>query len=51
MERLYLEKDETGDVTFVVESECIRAHRCVLAAVSPKYTVQFFGSNPDKDEI
>lgn len=51
LERLYSERDETGDVTFIVESKSIRAHRFVLAAVSPKYQTQFYGSNPDGDLI
>lgn len=38
-------------MSFIVESELIRAHRCVLATVSPKYKAQFYGVQPDKDEI
>ncbi|XP_031623235.1 BTB/POZ domain-containing protein 3-like isoform X2 [Contarinia nasturtii] len=48
---LYHNKDETGDVTFIVESKRIRAHRCVLASISPKYKAQFYGPQPDKDDI
>lgn len=51
MEQLYLDKDETGDVTFIVGFEKIRAHKCVLAAVSPKYKAQFYGLLPDRGEI
>lgn len=51
LQDLYWNREETGDVTFIVESRCIRAHRCILSAVSPKYKAQFFGSNPDKGDI
>ncbi|XP_055303186.1 BTB/POZ domain-containing protein 3-like [Sitodiplosis mosellana] len=51
MVALYSDRDETGDVTFIVESESIRAHRCVLAAISPKYKAQFYGGHPDEGEI
>lgn len=51
MKTLYSERDETGDVTFIVESESIRAHRCVLAAISPKYKTQFYSAQPDIGEI
>lgn len=51
LEKLYLERNGTGDVTFIVDCECIRAHRCVLAAASPKYKAQFYGSNPQTDDI
>lgn len=51
MERLYLDKEETGDVTFIVKSQKIRAHKCVLAATSPKYKAQFYGSQPDNGDI
>lgn len=53
MEELYNKRHKTGDITFVVGSERtkINAHRCVLAALSPKYEAQFFGPNPDCGEI
>lgn len=51
LEKLYTDRNEIGDITFVVESERIRAHRNVLAALSLKYKAQFYGPNPDKDEI
>ncbi|XP_055303218.1 BTB/POZ domain-containing protein 3-like [Sitodiplosis mosellana] len=51
MNVLYSQKNETGDVTFVVESESIRAHRNILAAISPKYKAQFYGAHADKGEI
>lgn len=51
MERLYLDKEETGDVTFIIESQKIRAHKCVLAATSPKYKAQFYGLQPENGDI
>lgn len=51
MEKLYFDKDETGDVLFIVESEKIRAHKSVLAAISPKYKAQFYGLQPDNGDI
>lgn len=51
MEHLYTERNVTGDVTFIVDSECIRAHRCILAAVSPKYKAQFYGANLQTGDI
>lgn len=48
---LYSQRDETGDVTFIVNSESIHAHRCVLAAISPKYKTQFYGAHPDNGDI
>ncbi|XP_031633846.1 uncharacterized protein LOC116347411 isoform X1 [Contarinia nasturtii] len=49
--KLYLDRNETGDIIFIVHSKKIYAHRCVLAALSPKYETQFYGSLPDKDVI
>lgn len=40
--KLYQNKDKRGDITFLVESEVIRAHRCVLAALSPTFKNQFY---------
>lgn len=48
---LYPDKDDTGDVSFLVESQKIRAHRIILAALSPKYKAQFYGPQPDAGEI
>lgn len=48
---LYKQRDETGDVTFIVQTERIRAHRCVLATLSEKYKAQFFGPQPDQGDI
>lgn len=50
-DKLYSERNETGDVTFIVNSESIRAHRCILAALSPKYKAQFYGGMPEKGDI
>ncbi|KAG4073421.1 hypothetical protein HA402_000645 [Bradysia odoriphaga] len=49
--KLYSDREETGDVTFIVGSTHIKAHRNVLAALSPKYKAQFYGSRPDKDNV
>lgn len=49
--KMYLEREKTGDVKFIVESEHIHAHRSVLAAISPKYEAQFYGSTPDDGDI
>lgn len=46
-----MQREQTGDVTFVVESERIRAHRLILAGLSPKYKAQFYGPSPDDGEI
>lgn len=51
MEQLYLSRNEVGDITFIVETERIRAHRWVMASVSPKYKAQFYGLRPDEGEI
>lgn len=51
MEQMYLDRGQTGDITFLVESQRIGAHRSVLAAHSPKYKAQFYGPNPDVGEI
>lgn len=51
LEQLYLDRNETGDVTFIVQSEKIRAHRWVLAAASPKFKAQFYGVGADKGNI
>lgn len=46
-DQLYDDRDTTGDVTFIVQSERIKAHRCILAALSLKYKTQFYGSMPE----
>lgn len=51
MEKLYEQRHETGDIIFVIESEQIPAHRCVLAALSPRYKAQFCGAMVKKDVI
>lgn len=51
LEQLYLDRNETGDVTFLVDSQRIRAHRLVLAAASPKFKAQFYGFNVDAGDI
>lgn len=51
MELLYLDRNLSGDVTFLVGSERIQAHRIILAATSPKYKAQFDEPNSDTDEI
>lgn len=38
-------------MTFIVDSVKIRAHRCVLAAISPKYKAQLYATELDKDNI
>lgn len=50
-DQLYANRDETGDAIFIVQSDVIRAHRCVLAALSPKYNIQFYGAMPDTATI
>lgn len=42
IEKLYKSREKTGDVTFIVDSKLIRAHRCVMAMLSPKYKDQFY---------
>lgn len=51
MHQLYLDRNETGDITFCVDSQRIPAHRMVLAAKSPKYRAQFYGLLRDSHEI
>lgn len=50
-EQLYKERDESGDVTFIVESQRIRVHRCILAASSSTYKSDFFSLDSDEDDI
>lgn len=51
LKKLYSDREKTGDITFIVGSERIPAHRCVLAASSAKYEAQFYGSQPDVGDI
>lgn len=51
LEQLYLDRNETGDIAFIIETEKIRAHRWVLAAASPKFKAQFYGLNAGKGHI
>lgn len=51
MKKLYEDRNETGDVSFHVGSEVVRAHRSILSVHSPKFRVQFFGQNPDTGDI
>lgn len=50
-EKLYEDREETGDVVFSVGTEVILAHRCILAAISSKYKAQFYGPMPKEDPI
>lgn len=50
-DELFAGRDETGDTIFVVQSQVIHAHRCVLAALSPKYKAQFYGAMPSTEII
>lgn len=51
--RMFELKNKTGDITFNVGTKQIKAHKCVLAALSPKYMAQFYGEFGDakKDVI
>lgn len=51
MDSLYADRDATGDIKFLIGTEVIHAHRCVLAALSPKYQAQFYGAMPEKNVI
>lgn len=51
IKQLYLDRDVTGDVTFIVETEQIHVHKCVLVALSSKYRAQFCGPNPDEGDV
>lgn len=48
---LYESRHETGDIKFLVDSHVVQAHRCILAALSPKYKAQFYGAMAEKDMI
>lgn len=47
---LYQDRHDTGDVTIVVESTPIRAHRNVLATFSPWFKAKFYHSKRHKSE-
>lgn len=50
-DELKLKATELGDIKFLVDGEEIAAHRSVLAALSPKYKVQFYDSMPETGTI
>lgn len=47
--RLYKSRDETGDIKFKIGDSEISAHKCMLAALSPKFNRQFYGDFDDKN--
>lgn len=47
--RLYDNREKTGDIKFKCGTDIIPAHKNVLAAFSPKYEQQFYGSFDDKN--
>lgn len=50
--KLYADREKTGDIAFYVGSERIMAHKSVLAALSPMYEAQFYSSKePDDGEL
>lgn len=51
LELMYDDRDKNGDVTFLVEGQRIRAHRIILATLSPEYKAQFDKLNLNQDEI
>ncbi|KAG4073815.1 hypothetical protein HA402_001039 [Bradysia odoriphaga] len=51
LKKLYDDRDKTGDVCFIVGSNRIRAHRCVLASISSKYETQFYGCQPVTGDV
>lgn len=51
MKKLFEKRSQDGDTNFVVDGEEIRAHRCVLAALSPRYEAQFYGAMAQEDTI
>lgn len=48
-DRLYKNRGTTGDIKFKIGNVEIPAHKCVLAAFSPKYQRQFYGDFDDKN--
>lgn len=43
--RMYEKRDETGDITFKVGAKEFKAHKCVLAALSPFWMARFYGKH------
>lgn len=41
----------TSDVTFKIGTSKIAAHKCVMAALSPKYMAQFYSDYPVEDPV
>lgn len=48
-ERLYKNRNTTGDIKFKIGDIEIPAHKCILAAFSPKYQRQFYGDFDDRN--
>lgn len=48
-ERLYKSRNTTGDIKFKIDDVEIPAHKCILAAFSPKYQRQFYGDFDDRN--
>lgn len=48
-ERLYNNRHVTGDIILKIDNVEIPAHKCILAAISPKYQRQFFGNSDDEN--
>lgn len=48
MEKMFLDRNETGDIKFNIDGEIIPAHRCVLAALSLEHEEKFYGLEPHK---
>lgn len=48
--RLFSNRDKTGDIKFKIGHEEVWAHKCVLAALSPKYETQFYGAGDFDDK-
>lgn len=49
MIKLYLDRNETGDIKFTIEGDVIAAHRCVLAAFCPpEYEEKFYDSKSNE---
>lgn len=43
LDKLYENREKTGNIKFIVDGEVIPAHRCILAALSPMFETQFYG--------
>lgn len=48
-DRLYKNRNTTGDIKFKIGDVEIPAHKCILAAFSPKYQRQFYGDFDDRN--